>query len=183
MLQIALPHEAFMSHPLRRTRRVTLPVTLAVALLVVPAASAHAQAASKPATTAVRDSAKADVLRRLLQRVQAAEQALSMMEASLPAQRAATPRVPAVFWDRMLSTARERKDELNDMIAGVYDRHFSTEELRQLLAFYETPLGRKLLASQPSIMQESMVAGQEWGRRIGETVATQLAAEGVKLEP
>lgn len=37
----------------------------------------------------------------------------------------------------------------------VYDKYFSEEELRQMVAFYRTPVGRKAIEVMPSVMQEA----------------------------
>jgi len=37
----------------------------------------------------------------------------------------------------------------------LYDKYFSEEELRQMLAFYRTPVGRKSIEVMPSLMQEA----------------------------
>jgi hypothetical protein len=37
---------------------------------------------------------------------------------------------------------------------AIYARHFTTDELHQLLAFYKTPLGDKTLTEMPKIMGE-----------------------------
>jgi len=51
----------------------------------------------------------------------------------------------------------------------MYDRHFSHEEIRALIQFYETSIGHRMIEVMPQIMQESMAAGEEWGRmRTGE---------------
>jgi hypothetical protein len=41
-------------------------------------------------------------------------------------------------------------------------------ELRELIRFYETPLGQKMIAELPALTRESMAAGQELGRRLAE---------------
>ncbi|MGH9902755.1 MAG: DUF2059 domain-containing protein [Pyrinomonadaceae bacterium] len=38
----------------------------------------------------------------------------------------------------------------------VYDEHFTAEELRDLLAFYKTPTGRKTIKIMPQLFSESM---------------------------
>jgi hypothetical protein len=152
---------------------------LSVALVLATAASARAQDVVPPA----RDSAKTALIHELLVMTHAVDQALSTMEAALPAQRAANPRIPAVFWDHFLTQARARRGDLEAMIAGAYDRHLSSDELRQLIAFYRTAVGQKVLAELPAIMQESMQAGQEWGQRLGASVAAQLAGEGIRITP
>ena len=39
---------------------------------------------------------------------------------------------------------------------SIYARHFTTAELRQLLAFYQSPLGEKSLRVLPQITTETM---------------------------
>lgn len=140
----------------------------------------HAQS---PAPALPSDTAKVAVIRQLLSETHAVDLAVTAMETSLPAQRAANPRIPAVFWDRMTAAVRKRIGDLENILIVVYDRHFSTEELQQILAFYRGPVGQKLLSEQPALVRESMLAGQEWGGRLGAEVAQQLAAEGIKIEP
>jgi uncharacterized protein len=152
-----------------------------VAVLALPV---HARAQATVAAASFntpRDSAKVAAIREMLALTHASDLAIKAMETSLPAQRAANPMIPAVFWDRFLTQAKSRRRELDDLIIVVYDRHFTTSELRQLIAFYKTPIGRKLLDEQPAIAQESIIAGQAWGQKIGMEVGQQLATEGVKV--
>jgi hypothetical protein len=105
------------------------------------------------------------------------------IEASVPAQRASNPRIPAVFWDRFLAQARARRGEFIDSVVPIYSRTFELAELKTLLQFYQSPLGHRLLEAQPGVMRESMQLGQRWGARIGADIGQQLAAEGVHVQP
>jgi hypothetical protein len=134
-------------------------------------------------TAPARDSTKLAVIHDLLTMTHAVDQAITNMDATIAAQRAANPRIPAVFWDRFLEQARAHRGDLEVMIADAYDRHLSVDDLRQLLAFYQTPVGRKVLAELPGIMQESFQAGQTWGEKLGASVAAQLEKEGVRIPP
>ncbi len=62
------------------------------------------------------------------------------------------------FAERFRALFVERLD-FAQIIAAVYpplyDKYFSEEELRQMLAFYRTPLGRKSIEVMPSLMQEA----------------------------
>ncbi len=88
----------------------------------------------------------------------------------------AIPDVPDEFWTKFL--AKVDANELVELIVPIYAKHFTHDEIKQLLAFYQTPLGQKMIANQPAIMQESMEAGQEWGGQLGRQVAKELEAEG-----
>jgi hypothetical protein len=48
--------------------------------------------------------------------------------------------------------------------AVVYANHFSEEELQQLIAFYQSPLGRKLVQEQPAMSQELARFGTTWAQ-------------------
>ena len=155
---------------------------VALALLAAPV-QARAQAAATTPASPIADPEKHRLIQDMLARTKAVELAMQTIEGSVAQQRLANPRIPAVFWDRFLTRARAGRGEFEGLMAGIWDRHFTTDEVRQLLAFYDTPLGKKLLASTPAITQESMLAGQQWGQRIGAAVGAELDAEGVKLAP
>jgi hypothetical protein len=50
-------------------------------------------------------------------------------------------------------------------IIPVYHRYFSAEEIKGMIAFYSTDLGRKAISAMPGLMSESMMIGQKMGRR------------------
>lgn len=164
---------------MRISTRFTCIAAVVILLPIWPVARAEGQGAPAPAA---RDSVKWALLQELLLQTRAVDQAMTAMETTVPVQRAANPEIPAVFWDRFLALARKQRAELGDMIAAVYDRHFTTDEVREMLAFYQTPIGRKLLVALPTVMQESMAAGQTWGQQLGLAVATQLDAEGIRIK-
>lgn len=63
---------------------------------------------------------------------------------------------------------RARLPEMIDAAARLYAQQFTEEDLLGFIAFYESPLGRKLIANQPEIMKQSMAVGQAWGRRVAQ---------------
>jgi hypothetical protein len=52
-------------------------------------------------------------------------------------------------------------DELERETTAIYARNYSVDEMRQLLDFYRSPIGAKMLSTMPKVMQESMVASQK----------------------
>jgi hypothetical protein len=140
-------------------------------------------APGEAAAQAQPDPAKVAVIRQILEVTHAADQVVGAIEASVPAQRASNPRIPAVFWDRFLAQARARRGEFIDSVVPIYSRTFELAELKTLLQFYQSPLGHRLLEAQPGVMRESMQLGQRWGARIGADIGQQLAAEGVHVQP
>ncbi len=71
------------------------------------------------------------------------------------------PQVPAGFWDRMLE--RLDTEECERLVVEVWDRHFTHQDILELIAFSESPVGHKLVRKQPEVLAESMEAGRRWG--------------------
>jgi hypothetical protein len=49
-------------------------------------------------------------------------------------------------------------DEVTSQIVGIYDKHFSEDEIKGLLQFYGSPLGQKVAAEMPKISREIQAA-------------------------
>jgi hypothetical protein len=45
-------------------------------------------------------------------------------------------------------------DRVSEQLLGLYDKHYTDEEIRGLLQFYGSPLGRKVAAESPKIFRE-----------------------------
>jgi uncharacterized protein len=74
-----------------------------------------------------------------------------------------------------------RQAELNSEVAKVYASRFTEKEIKDLLAFYQTPLGRKLIAEEPKALDQSMTYAQDWARRLSDEVVVKMRAEMKKL--
>lgn len=160
--------------------RAVLCAGVAATLLIGIGVPARAQGASQ---SPIQDSEKSALIHQLLTMTHSVDLAISTIESGVSAQRAANPRVPAVFWDRFLVETRNRRGEFEAMIVPVYDRHFSSAELRELISFYQSPVGQKMITELPAVTQESMEAGRQWGMKLGASIASQLKSEGVQIGP
>jgi uncharacterized protein len=61
--------------------------------------------------------------------------------------------------------------------AKLYAARFSEQELKDALAFYKSPLGRKLLTEEPDVLDQSMRNAQTWADRLSEEVIAKIRAE------
>jgi hypothetical protein len=95
------------------------------------------------------------------------------------------PRLYDVLRDEVNAVLEESIPAFVELMIPVYHRHFSHREIRELLAFYGTDLGRKTIAVMPLLLQESMQLGQRWGRSLAPVVERRIRerflAEGVDL--
>ena len=49
-------------------------------------------------------------------------------------------------------------DQVTDQLVGIYDKHFTDDEIKGLLQFYGSPLGQKVAAEMPKINREIQAA-------------------------
>jgi len=80
-----------------------------------------------------------------------------------------------LFFAKFHSKADSQK--LMEMLVPVYDKYYSTEELKQLLQFYQTPIGKKSLEVMPKVLAESENAGRKWGETLGQDTMLEVLAE------
>jgi hypothetical protein len=70
-----------------------------------------------------------------------------------------------------------REKEIGEGMAKVYANEFSEQELKDLVTFYKSPLGQKLLSTEPRAIQFSMAYMNQWAQLFAETVNGQFRAE------
>ncbi len=70
-----------------------------------------------------------------------------------------------------------REKEIGEGMAQVYASEFTDQELKDLVTFYKSPLGQKLLVSEPKAIQLSMAYMNQWAQSFAEIVNAQFRAE------
>jgi hypothetical protein len=70
-----------------------------------------------------------------------------------------------------------REQEIGDGMVGVYAGMFTEQELKDLVTFYKSPLGQKLLTAEPKAINLSMQVMNEWAQHFSEVVASAFRAE------
>jgi uncharacterized protein len=70
-----------------------------------------------------------------------------------------------------------RSAELVDATARDYASHFTEAELKGLIAFYQSPLGQKLLVEEPEVVDESMKYAGTWADKLSDDVMVKMRAE------
>jgi uncharacterized protein len=67
--------------------------------------------------------------------------------------------------------------ELNDEVAKLYATNFTDEELKAILAFYQSPPGKKLLQRQPQVIDNSMQFAQTWANKLSDEIVVKMREE------
>lgn len=167
-----------------------------VAALVLSCGFARAQSTSAtptPPTAAEASEAKSKTedIRRLMVLTGTAgvmERMIGpLMESQEGAMKKMRPDIPEEFWVELNKQLKQEfhVQELVDLLIPIYEKYYTHDDVRQLIAFYESPIGKKSIAVLPQIQAESMAAGREWGRALGERIgrrAGELMVErGIQL--
>lgn len=70
-----------------------------------------------------------------------------------------------------------REKEIGEGMASVYANEFTEQELKDLVTFYKSPLGKKLLLTEPRAIQFSMSYMNAWAQNFAEVINGEFRAE------
>jgi hypothetical protein len=70
-----------------------------------------------------------------------------------------------------------RASQLVDQVAQLYARTFTEQELKDALAFYKSPLGRKIVNEEPKVLDDGFRRIQQWANKFSEEVMSKMRAE------
>jgi len=70
-----------------------------------------------------------------------------------------------------------RGAEIVNDVAKLYASRFTEQELKDILAFYKSPLGRKLIVEEPAILDQSMKNAQVWAENLSQEVIAKMRTE------
>src|SRR5258708_15240605 len=97
------------------------------------------------AITAIQDFGKLTAAQRNQMRAKLGESTLRM-----------SARIKTLFVERI-----DIQQLIEDITVSVYDKHFSVAELRDLVAFYKSPTGKKVMEVTPVMLSESATKASE----------------------
>ena len=79
--------------------------------------------------------------------------------------------------EKMRADLAPRFAELSDEMAKLYATRFTDPELKAILVFYQSPVGKKLLDQQPNVVDDSMKFAQDWANKLSDQVIAQMRDE------
>lgn len=121
-----------------------------------------------------------DNIRKLLEVTGAAKIGLETSKNLINKFKELMPDVPEEFWKKFSDLLQT--DDIIKITIPIYQKHFSDSDIEQLLSFYATPVGKKMIEKNPIIYQEANAAGEKWGRAIAEKVIEELEKSGYKID-
>lgn len=89
------------------------------------------------------------------------------------------PDIPEDVFAKLEAKYRELFfNRMVELIAPIYKRYFTLEELKNYIAFYETDLGRKIAKVNPTLMGDLFQIGEQAGAFIMQSVIAELKSKG-----
>jgi hypothetical protein len=154
-----------------------------------PNLQASSTGTASPTTQTKLDPAKEADIRRLLDLVGTkalvAQTMDSMSKSIKPLLTNSLP--PGDYREKLVNlffakfTTKADAQRLLDLAVPVYDRNFSHQEIRNLIEFYQTPLGQKAIATLPKVTLEMQEQGRKWGEDLGRQCMLEVLAEHPEL--
>lgn len=72
-------------------------------------------------------------------------------------------------------------DQVLDQLVGIYDKHYTDDEIKNLLQFYGSPLGQKVAAEMPKISREIQAASRVAGTKAAKETLQALKAQNPEV--
>jgi len=76
--------------------------------------------------------------------------------------------------DSMRVLMLENADVLRDSVAAIYDRMYTAQEIKEMLKFYQTPIGKRMIETQVELFEQSVAVGRSWGQSQSEEIKKRL---------
>jgi hypothetical protein len=70
-----------------------------------------------------------------------------------------------------------KRAEILNQVAIIYAQHFTEQELKDVVAFYRTPVGKKMILEEPLALDQSLKAAQTWATQFSDVVMERFRAE------
>ena len=137
-------------------------------------------AAAPPATA--QQTTKEQDIRTLIELSGASRITTQMVNAMMPQMRdlilKMRPDISKQHLDMLLDeftqVFSESAPKFIETIIPLYEQRFSQKEIRDVIAFYRTPTGQKMLAELPGLMSDGMRIGQQWGQAVAQVAVQRI---------
>ena len=74
--------------------------------------------------------------------------------------------IPAAKQDAFLIEFNASLPSFYEKIANVYMEVYTKQDVKDMIAFYESPVGKKMAAKAGEVTEKSQAAGAEWGQSL-----------------
>ena len=72
-------------------------------------------------------------------------------------------------------------DQMTEQLVGIYDKHYTDDEIKTMLQFYGSPVGQKVAAETPKIGREIQVVSRTTGAKAAKDALQALKAQNPEI--
>lgn len=109
--------------------------------------------------TQAQTNTKREKIQKLLELSGAGKVGIQVMNQMMTSFKSMYSNASQQFWDDFKKEVKAK--DIVDLVIPTYEKHYSEQDIEQLIIFYKSPIGQKTIALTPLITQESMIARQE----------------------
>lgn len=137
-------------------------------------------AAGASAQEAAKDTSKRPLIREVMELTNVSKMATQMAGNMMDSFSGANLGLPENVMELLKTEIKKELDSANlaDLFIPIYEKYYEKNELQDLIRFYKTPTGKKMISVMPQVMNEAMEAGKLWGQEMGMRVAKRLLENG-----
>jgi uncharacterized protein len=151
-----------------------------------------AQASPKPSATAAKiDPAKETDIRQLMQITgvdglgeQLINAGIAQFRANVNDSQPDNPRAKQ-FVDAFAAHFQKHFDtrSLTETVIPIYDKYLTSEDLKELLQYYKSPFGQRMLKVLPQVARDSQLAGYQVGQKAADEAMEELKTDFPEFMP
>ncbi len=142
---------------------------LSLPFFPISAQNSGKQEVPKENSTKIRD------IKRMMEISGSGDLGMQVLTNMIDSYKKSLPNIPQTFWDNFIKEVNA--ESLVELVIPIYDKYLSHDEIKDIIRFYESPSGRKLVKVLPMITEESMDVGRKWGEGIGKKLIEKLQNE------
>ena len=93
------------------------------------------------------------------------------------------PSNPGLFRDinevatRLRNELAPRRGEVVDQIARLYAQKFTEAEMKEIIAFYKSPVGKKFVTEEPALIDQGLQHADAWAKQMAEDILNRFRVE------
>jgi outer membrane lipoprotein-sorting protein len=120
-------------------------------------------------------------IQHLLEMIAPRERINQHLNEAISQMKLALPKVPEKVWQEVIAESRFDSNMVQQVFLPIYDRHYTSDEIKQLIQLYESPFGQKMKRNQDLIELEAVNGITSLVTELIERIQEKLRAKGYKV--
>ena len=96
----------------------------------------------------------------LMEKTEVTEMGIQVVLEMIDSFKEMAPEVPDKFWRDFVTEMKT--DDIINLHLPIYNKYYTHQDIKDLIKFFDSPIGKKMIKMQPYILQESMLEEEKW---------------------